>query len=77
VTSLRSAAGGPVSIAAAGAVRAGAASSGVPHSPQKRVPGSFAAPQAGQARASGVPHSPQNFRHAPFSAPQSGQTTIG
>jgi hypothetical protein len=48
----------------------------VPHSPQKRVPGSFAAPQAGHARVSGVPHSPQNFRHAPFSAPQSGQTTI-
>jgi len=35
------------------------ASSGVPHSLQKRpVPG---VPQAGQARASGVPHDEQNF----------------
>jgi glycine/D-amino acid oxidase-like deaminating enzyme len=45
-----------------------------PHSLQKRMPGSFAAPQAGQGRASARPHPPQNFDSARFSVVQFGQT---
>jgi hypothetical protein len=41
----------------------------LPHSPQKRIPGSFAAPQLGQVLASGAPQPPQNFRPAAFSKP--------
>jgi hypothetical protein len=35
---------------------AGAASMAVPHAPQNRSPGSFAAPHAGQAMVSSAPH---------------------
>src|SRR5215213_2870800 len=64
-TSRRSAVG------AAGA-RAGSAvaARGVPHSPQKRWPGGFAAPQAEHVAVSSVPHSPQNFCADGFSVPQ-------
>jgi hypothetical protein len=37
---------------------------------QKRIPGSLAAPQVGQARASAAPQPPQNFDSARFSVPQ-------
>jgi hypothetical protein len=37
---------------------------------QKRIPGAFAFPQAGQACASTLPQLPQNFASALFSTPQ-------
>ena len=49
---------------------AGAAWSGVPHSPQNFCPGTFAAPHDVHTAASAVPHSPQNFWPGAFSAPQ-------
>src|SRR5579872_5165837 len=63
------------SAAAAGRAGAASAARGLPHSPQKRAPGSFGEPQAGQARASGAPHSPQNLRPSAFSVPQEAQRT--
>jgi hypothetical protein len=39
-------------------------------------PGSFGAPQAGQANASAAPHSPQNFALSRFSVEQFGQLAI-
>ena len=52
---------------------AGLAVSGVAHSPQNASPGSYAAPQVGQARASGVAQRTQNFRPGLLSAAQLGQ----
>jgi hypothetical protein len=48
---------------------------GLPHSPQKRIPGAFAVPQLAHVRARRVPHSPQNFRPVSFGVPQLGQIT--
>jgi hypothetical protein len=48
--------------------------SAVAHSPQKRSPGSFAAPQFGQITASGAPQFEQNFRPSRFSVPQRPQS---
>jgi hypothetical protein len=45
----------------------------VPHSPQNRVVGPLAVPQAGHTAASLVPHSPQNLRPASLAVPQDGQ----
>src|SRR5207247_8179164 len=42
----------------------------VPHSPQKRAPGRFVAPQVGQGEVSGWPQVSQNLRPAGLSAPQ-------
>ena len=46
----------------------------VPHWLQKRMAGSFSAPQAGQTRPSPAPQPPQNFAPAGFSVPQLEQT---
>ena len=59
----------------AGAQRAPAATSGVAHSPQKRMCGSLATPQDGQSSASGAAQPPQNLRPGRFSVPQFEQTT--
>jgi hypothetical protein len=56
-------------------VAAGDATRALPHSPQKRSSGSFAAPQVGHAIASGEPHSAQNFRPARFNRPHDRQVT--
>jgi hypothetical protein len=42
----------------------------VPHSPQKRSPGSLADPQFGHRSANGAPQFEQNFRPGRFSVPQ-------
>jgi hypothetical protein len=52
------------------AVAGSTAASDVPHSPQKRWPGSYAAPQLGQAVASEAPQFPQNFCPSRLSVPQ-------
>jgi hypothetical protein len=49
---------------------------GVPHSPQKRSPGSLAAPQLAHEIASALPQDEQNFRPARFSVPQLAQVTM-
>jgi hypothetical protein len=51
-------------------------SSGVPHSPQKRIPGAFGVPQLEQTTASRVPHSPQNLRPGSLGVLQVGQITL-
>jgi hypothetical protein len=44
---------------------------------QKRIPGSFADPQAAHRRLSGAPHPPQNREPVGFSVPQAAQTFTG
>ena len=59
----------PLDVGAAAAAGS-AATSDVPHSPQKRWPGSYAAPQLGQAVASEAPQFLQNFCPSRLSVPQ-------
>ena len=61
----------------AGGAAAAPSTSGVAHSPQKRMPGSLAAPQAGQGIASNAAQPPQNLRPGRFSVPQFEQTMCG
>jgi hypothetical protein len=56
-------------------VGAAALASGVAHSPQNASPGSYEAPQDGQAAASAVAQRTQNFRPGLFSVPQFEQIT--
>jgi hypothetical protein len=49
------------------------AGSRLAHSPQKRSPGSLAAPQLAQVTASGAAHWAQNLRPGLFSVPQDEQ----
>ena len=51
------------------------ATSGVAHSPQKRMSASFGAPHEGHSSASGAAQPPQNLRPDRFSVPQFEQTT--
>jgi hypothetical protein len=44
---------------------------------QKRIEGSFSAPQDAQTRPSAAPQPPQNFAPAGFSVPQLEQTLTG
>jgi hypothetical protein len=48
----------------------------VPHSPQNRCPGGFAAPHEGQAATSALPHEPQNFWPSGFAAEQFAQVAM-
>ncbi len=63
------AAGGVAAGVGPAGVTLNAAARDVPHSPQKRWPGS-AAPEPGQVVANGAPHPSQNLRPTRFSSPQ-------
>jgi hypothetical protein len=73
---LRSPSGSPAAGTCAAGERPGItvnpAARDVPHSPQKRSPGSTA-PQRGQVIAKGAPHQSQNLRPSRFSRPQPAQ----